>query len=138
TTDDGASDVNGIRQNPVAVNVQWLGGGRLDAAAALNSTITVEPATVSLGYLRNNTLPVTRTLNITNKGTSSVTVAVAVAPNSQPAGITVVTDKTSLTLAANAAATLNVTLSGTVPAPGSYSGAVTLSVSGAVTQRIPY
>ncbi len=138
TTDDGASDVNGIRQSPVPVNVQWLGGGRLDAAAALNSAITVQPATVSLGYLRTNTLPLTRTLTITNKGTSSVTAAVAVVPNSQPAGIAVATDKTSLTLAANATATLNVTLSGTVPAPGSYSGAVTLSVSGAVTQRIPY
>jgi minor extracellular serine protease Vpr len=137
TTDDGASDVNGIRQSPMPVNVQWLGGGRLDAGAALKSAITSEPATVSFGYLRSNTLPVTRTLSVTNKGASPVTVAVAVAPNSAPSGSTVATDKTSLTLNANASAALNVTLSGTVPAPGSYSGAVTLSVSGAVT-RIPY
>jgi uncharacterized protein (TIGR03437 family) len=137
TTDDGASDVNGIRQSPMPVNVQWLGGGRLDAGAALKSAITSEPATVSFGYLRSNTLPVTRTLSVTNKGASPVTVAVAVAPNSSPSGSTVATDKTSLTLNANASAALNVTLSGTVPAPGSYSGAVTLSVSGAVT-RIPY
>jgi minor extracellular serine protease Vpr len=137
TTDDGASDVNGIRQSPMPVNVQWLGGGRLDAGAALKSAITSEPATVSFGYLRSNTLPVTRTLSVTNKGASPVTVAVAVAPNSAPSGSTVATDKTSLTLNANASAALNVTLSGTVPAPGSYSGAVTLSASGAVT-RIPY
>jgi adhesin/invasin len=137
TTDDGASDVNGIRQSPMPVNVQWLGGGRLDAGAALKSAITAEPATVSFGYLRSNTLPVTRTLSVTNKGASPVTVAVAVAPNGAPSGSTVATDKTSLTLNANASAALNVTLSGTVPAPGSYSGAVTLSASGAVT-RIPY
>lgn len=138
TTDDGASDVNGIRQSPVPVNVQWLGAGRLDAGAALNSAITSEPATISFGYLRSGTLPVTRTLSITNNGASPVTVSVAVAPIGSPTGITVATDKTSLALNANASAALNVTLSGGVPSPGSYSGAVTLSVSGAVTQRIPY
>ena len=142
TTDDGASDVNGIRQSPLPVNVQWLGGGRLDAGAALKPVVTAEPATVSFGYLRSSVLPanftITRTLTITNKGTSPVTVAVAVAPNGSPTAATVATDKTSLTLNANASSPLNVTLSGTVPAAGSYSGAVTLAVSGSATQRIPY
>src|SRR5262249_15502900 len=85
TTDDGAVDVNGNRQSPLSVNVQWLGGGRLDAGAALKSSITSEPATISFGYLRANALPITRTLTITNKGAASVTVAIAVAPGSAPA-----------------------------------------------------
>ena len=137
TTDDGYLDLNGVQQPPRPVNVQWLGGGRLDAAAAVNAAVTAEPATVSFGYLASGSLPITKPLTITNKGAASVTLAVAVVPNGAPASATVATDKTSLTLAAGAAATLNVTLSGSVPAAGSYSGAVTLSASGTVT-RIPY
>lgn len=137
TTDDGHVDANGIVQSPQPVDVQWLGGGRLDAGAALGSTLTVEPATISLGYLKSGSLPVTKSLTVTNKGTSSVTVAVAVAPNRQASGATVATDQTSLTIAAGVAATLKVTLSGTIPSAGSYSGAVTLTVGTTVT-RVPY
>ncbi|HLK49488.1 MAG TPA: S8 family serine peptidase [Bryobacteraceae bacterium] len=138
TTDDGYIDVNGIQQPPRTVNVQWLGAGRLDAAAALKATVTAEPATVSFGYLAAGALPITKALTITNKGAASATITVAVAPNGAAASATVATDKQTLTIAAGASATLNVTLSGSVPSAGSYSGAVTLSVAGALAARIPY
>lgn len=137
TTDDGHTDASGNYISPQPVDVQWLGGGRLDAGSAVNATLTVEPATISLGFVRSGSLPITRTLTVTNKGTASVTVAVAVAPNRQAAGATVATDQSSLTLAAGASASLKVTLSGSVPTPGSYSGAVTLAAGGS-TERVPY
>ncbi|GEM_PF-277700 len=137
TTDDGYTDVNGIHQSPQAVNVQGVGAGRLNAGSALNATITVEPSTVSFGYLKSGSLPLSKTLTVTNKGAGSVTVAIAVAPNNAPSGVTVAADSSSLTLNAGASATLKVTLSGTVPPAGSYSGAVTLSAGG-VVQRVPY
>jgi len=120
------------------VDVEWLGAGRLDAGAAALATVTAEPASVSFGYLKAGVLPISKTITITNRGASSVTLAVAVAPNgTQPSGTTVAVDQQSLTLAAGAAASLKVTLSGSVPASGSYSGGVTLKASG-VSIRLPY
>jgi len=119
------------------VDVEWLGAGRLDAGAAANSTVTAEPATISFGFLKSGVLPISKAITITNKGSASVTLTVAAAPNSTVSGVTVAVDKTSITLAAGAAATLNVTLSGSVPAAGSYTGGVTLKASG-ISLRLPY
>jgi uncharacterized protein (TIGR03437 family) len=66
-----------------------------------------------------------------------VTLAVAVAPASNVTGVTVAPDKTSVPLAAGASTTLTINLSGSVPAAGQYSGAVTLSATG-VSVRVPY
>ena len=76
-------------------------------------------------------------ITVTNHGTASVTLAVAVAPAKQVAGISVGVDKPSITLTAGAATTLTATITGTVPAAGSYTGVVTLTGSG-ITLRIPY
>ncbi|HEY1240595.1 MAG TPA: S8 family serine peptidase [Bryobacteraceae bacterium] len=133
TTDDGHSDVNGNLRSPMNVNAQWLGGGRLDAGAALNATITAEPATISFGYLRSGALPVAKTLTITNKGAAPATIAVQ--SSTLPAGVTVAADQSSV--AAGASVTAHFTLSGTIPAPGSYSGSVTLT-AGALVERVPY
>ena len=125
-----------------AMNVLGLGAGRLDAGAAINAAVTAEPATVSFGIVKSGVLPVTRPITITNKGTTAVTLAVA-AVQASPATstATVGVDKTSLALgpagSSTAAATLNVSLSGSVPGAGAYSGAVTLTGAG-VTVRLPY
>jgi uncharacterized protein (TIGR03437 family) len=120
-----------------SVDVEWLGAGRLDAGAASSATVTSAPAVLSFGFLKSTSLPIKKTLTITNRSSASVTLAVAVAPNTNVAGITVSADQTSLTIAAGATGTLNVTLSGSVPAAGSYSGAVTLKAAGA-SVRVPY
>ena len=119
------------------VDVQSVGGGVLDAGAAAAATITAEPATISLGYVKSGVLPVSKAITITNHGTASVTLAAAVAANSSSTGATLALDKSSIALAAGSAATLNVTLSGTVPAAGEYSGAVTLKATG-ISLRLPY
>ena len=120
------------------MNVLGLGAGRLDAGAATNASVTAEPATVSFGFVKSGVLPVTKPITITNKGTASVTLAAAVAPASPAtSAATVAVDRTSLTLEPAASATLNVSLSGTVPGAGAYSGMVTLTGSG-VSMRLPY
>jgi uncharacterized protein (TIGR03437 family) len=127
-----------------AVDVQWIGAGRLDAGAAVNASVTAEPSTISFGYVKSGALPIAKSITITNQGTSSATLAVSAAccavngtANTTVSGVTIAFNQQTLTLAAGAAATLTVTLSGTVPAASEYSGTVTLQGSGA-TLRIPF
>ena len=126
------------------VDVEAIGAGRLDANAAVTATVTASPSSLSFGYLTPGAaLPKPIAVTVTNKGTSSVTLAVAATPGalsrSTTSSVTVTTNQNSLTLAAGASATLNVSLTGTVPAAGEYSGAVTLtSASAAVSLSMPY
>lgn len=120
-----------------AVDVEYLGAGRLDAGAAINATVTAEPASISFGFQKAGAVSGSQAITVTNQGTGSVTLAAAVAPGKQASGTTVAVDKSSLTLAAGAAATLNVTLSGSSSAAGEYNGAVTLQGNG-VSARLPY
>jgi uncharacterized protein (TIGR03437 family) len=92
---------------------------------------------VSFGAVAAGALPVSKALTITNTGSSALTLAVSVAATKAAAGTTVATDQQSLNLAAGKSATLNVTLSGTVPTAGVYTGSVLLS-SGNASARIPY
>jgi uncharacterized protein (TIGR03437 family) len=127
-----------------AVDVQWIGAGRLDAGAAVNASVTAEPSTISFGYVKSGGLPVAKSITITNLGSSSATLAVSAAccsvngtANSTAAGVTIAFNQQTLTVAAGATTTLTVTLSGTVPAASEYSGTVTLQGSG-TTLRLPF
>jgi uncharacterized protein (TIGR03437 family) len=142
--------VNAAAQNTTtdeagyAVDVQSIGAGRLDAGAAVNASVTAEPSTISFGYVKSGALPITKSITITNQGSSSVTLAASAAccsvngiANTAVSGATVAANQQSLTLAAGAATALTVTLSGTVPKASEYSGAVTLQGSGTAL-RIPF
>ncbi len=121
------------------VDVEWLGAGRLDAGAAVNTTVTVTPSVVSFGYLKSSSLPITKNLTITNRGTDSQNLQITVTPNATASGATVAVNKTSLTVApgTGSAQQIQVTLSGTVPAAGSYSGVITIKSSN-VSLSVPY
>ena len=135
TTDDG---LTGVLE---PVTPQWAGAGRLDAGAAASSNLTVEPATVSFGYLKSVTLPITVALTLTNHSASTIPVTVAVSPNKSAPGTTVAAVPSLIYLAPEgnfgSTGTVNVTLSGAIPVAGSYSGMVTFTASG-VTKRVPY
>jgi uncharacterized protein (TIGR03437 family) len=128
-----------------AVDVEWIGAGRADAGAGVSASITAEPSTISFGYVKSGGLPIAKTLTITNHGSSSLTLAISVACCSVNAsatkavsGVTLTPNPASnMTLAAGAASSFTLTLSGTVPAASEYSGAVTLQGSG-ITIRIPF
>jgi len=122
------------------VDVEWMGAGQLDANAAITANVSISPASASFGYATaGGSLPAAQKLTVTNFGTSSVTLAVSVAPNTASSGgkATVTASPTSIPLAAGASATLTVSVTGTIPVPGEYSGMVVLTGSG-VTERIPY
>jgi uncharacterized protein (TIGR03437 family) len=142
--------VNATAQNTTtdefgdAVDVQWIGAGRLDAGAAVNASVTAEPSVISFGYVKSGALPISKSITITNQGSSSVNLGASAAccsvngtANSTVSGVTMAFNQQSLTLAAGAATTLTVTLSGTVPAASEYSGTVTLQGSG-TTLRMPF
>jgi minor extracellular serine protease Vpr len=131
-----ASQAVSINESGNTVDVQSLGAGLLDTGAAVNATVTSNPATISFGVVKSGLLPKSQQLQITNRGASPVTLAIANAPN-QTSGATVTLDKQSLSLSPNASGTVTVTLGGSVPLAGSYSGAITLQASG-VALRVPY
>ena len=142
TVNDGLGNgSNGL--NPDPIDAQWVGAGRLDVGAAVNSTVLAIPSTISFGTLAAAPNNLTKTITITNTGTAAVTLAVAAAQGSQSvsgnltAGLVPALDKTSLPLAAGASGTVTVTLNGAMPTAGSYSGAVTFS-GGSATLRVPY
>jgi minor extracellular serine protease Vpr len=120
------------------VNTEWIGAGRLDAGAASAATVTAEPSNLSFGLLKSgSSLPSPIAVSLVNHGSSSVTLAAAVVTKVAATGASVAVDKSGVTIGAGASATLNVSLSGAVPAAGAYSGAVTLQGSG-VSLQIPY
>ncbi|MDQ6760216.1 MAG: hypothetical protein M3Z32_10180 [Acidobacteriota bacterium] len=127
TTDDSG--------NPV--NLTATGAGLLDAGAAVSDTVTATPSSLTFGVLKAGSLPVTKQIQVANTGSSTVSLAVAIAPTNQAAGTTVALDKQSLSLAPNSTGIVSLTLSGSVPSPGVYSGTVTLKGSG-VALHIPY
>ncbi|HKE24777.1 MAG TPA: S8 family serine peptidase [Bryobacteraceae bacterium] len=133
TTDDFADPVD----------VEMIGGGRLDAGAASNGSVTAVPSTVSFGILNSATLPITKQITLTNISSGSITLNAAVncCTVNQSAGSSgnakVAVSPTSVPLAAGATATLTVTLSGSAPTAGEYSGNITLSNS-STTMRIPF
>ncbi|HEX6897497.1 MAG TPA: S8 family serine peptidase, partial [Bryobacteraceae bacterium] len=130
-----ASQVVTTDEQGDTVGVQQLGAGLLDAGMALTSTITSNPASISFGVI--TTLPVSKSFQITNSGQGSASLSLVVTPAIAASSANVTLDKQSLTVAPGASATVNATLSGTVPSPGSYSGFVTIQ-GGPTPIHIPY
>ena len=125
------------------IDPQWVGSGRLDVAAAVNASVLAIPSTVSFGNLNAAPSNLTRTIAVTNTGASAVTLTVAVAQGAASytgnlnAGLVPAADKSNLSLGAGDTGAVTLTLSGSLPVAGSYSGVVTLTGGGA-TLRVPY
>ena len=123
------------------IDPQWIGAGKLDAGAAVNDTVTISPPSWGAGVL--TAAPAAKTFTISNLGSSPVTLTVAApaatasSTGNLSAGFTAAVDKTSVTINPNSTGTVALTLSGTLPKAGSYSGAITLQ-GGGMSLRIPY
>lgn len=123
----------------------WIGAGKLDAGAAVNATVVANPTAASFGLLAAAPSNLTKRFTISNLGAAAVTLTVAVVPgtvsyagNLDPAAIAPTVDKASLPVPAGGTASLSVTLSGALPKPGYYTGAITLKKSPDVLLTIPY
>ncbi|MBI3278231.1 MAG: S8 family serine peptidase [Acidobacteria bacterium] len=125
-------DANG-RQFKARVTA--VGAGKVDAARAVRSNVTVEPATLSFGVVRD-TLPA-RLLALRNHGSGSLTLRLTVAARDPDRNARVVLSNESVTLAPGQSTQITARLEGTRPQPGSYEGVVRVE-GGAVPLRIPF
>ncbi|MCS6952920.1 MAG: hypothetical protein NZM33_08685 [Bryobacteraceae bacterium] len=117
--------------------VTAVGAGKLDVAGALRTTITVDPATLSFGVLRPGTLPLARQLRVTNLGSSTASLTLAISRRDNDPNTTLTVSPSSLNLNAGQTATVNVQLSGTLPSAGAYEGAIHIQ-GGTVNVRVPF
>ncbi len=126
----------------IQASVMDQGAGKLDAAAAVQTNITVSPSTVSFGILDTPNLTGKSVgLNFCNSGGTQVGLSIAVQPSSViPNTATVQVDRTAVTVAANTCTTntpVTVSLTGTRPRAGVYEGNILIR-NGAVPLHIPY
>ena len=128
---------NGLTEDGSAkASVTSAGAGLLDVAAALSTTVTVAPTAVSFGFL-STFPPANQGLRITNTASSPVKLTLAVAPRSQDSNGKVTLSQTTLSLSAGQSTTVTASLGGTMPAPGSYEGLITIK-GGAKPLQVPY
>ncbi|MBI3471397.1 MAG: S8 family serine peptidase, partial [Candidatus Solibacter usitatus] len=116
--------------------VQQAGAGLLDVQAALQSTVTAYPASLSFGA-GGGDARTSRVVTITNAGANTETFVISAVPRSEgpvptvPAG--------TIELAAGASLDLPVTWSGSGLAAGAYEGYLTITGTSSGTQaRLPY
>jgi len=128
-----------------AVDVISVGAGRLDAGAAANANVIARvvtgdgsnPVSLSYGAIKSSALPIKKQVQISNFGSSAVSLAVGIAPNQKTSVITLAVDQANVTVPAGGSVTVAATLSGSLPGAGEYSGALTVQGSG-VSLRLPY
>ncbi|MCS7314439.1 MAG: S8 family serine peptidase [Bryobacterales bacterium] len=120
-----------------AAAVTAAGAGKLDAAASVESNLTVEPATLSFGVLGPGSLGGSRTLTLRNASAGRLSLLVSVVPRQPATGARLALATTSLTLEPGASTQLAVRLEGTMPPPGSYEGEIRIE-GAARTLRVPY
>jgi len=118
-------------------SVTAVGAGKLDAVAALEAPLTVEPATLSFGILTQPNIAISRSLTLTNIGQSTLQVRLSATARVQDASTRLTLAPASVTLAPGASTQVAARLEGSRPAPGTYEGEIRLE-SGARTLRVPY
>jgi len=112
------------------------GSGLLDVAAAISTTVTVSPTNISFGYLTSFP-PATVPLQITNTGSSSVNLSLAVTQLTSDANAKVSLTSTSVSLGPGQSTTVTASLGGTKAVAGSYEGFVTIT-GGAKPLQVPF
>ena len=119
------------------VKVTQTGGGRLLANLGIQTNVTIAPASVSFGVVTSALLPLRQVLQITNTGTSPLSLALGLVNTASATSAPISLDKTTLTVAAGASSPVTVSITGTTPASGIYFGAVTIA-GGSVPLRVPW
>jgi hypothetical protein len=117
------------------LSVQQTGAGLLDASAALHSTVTTYPTSLSFGAGTSNS-PVNRVVTITNVGTSDETFSIS--PVAGAAGATPALGTNSVQLAAGASVDVPVTWSTAGLTAGAYEGYLSISGTSGTQTRVPY
>jgi len=129
-TQDVAGDNGRARVNDA-------GAGKLYVANAVNAAAVAEPATLSFGSLGTGSLPLNRTLNLTNIGSSNATFSFTVNQRDPDPRGSVRMSPSSLTLQPGQKSSVTVSLSGTRPNAGSYEGFIDITGAGSAL-HVPY
>ncbi|MBI3696756.1 MAG: S8 family serine peptidase [Acidobacteria bacterium] len=107
-----------------------VGAGKLNAAAAINPGALVDPANFSFGALTSATrFPISGTLALTNAGAASDTFRIDVQQRDPDSNARVTVNggtSASVQLGSGQSARLTVALSGSLPRPGFYEGALVI------------
>lgn len=117
--------------------VTSAGAGKLDADAAVQTTVTLEPATISFGVVTQAVLGSSRTLTLRNAGASRLTLRLSVAPRIEDPRARITLSPSTVTLDPGGSAQVAVRLEGSVPAPGRYEGEIRIE-GGPRMLRAPY
>ena len=121
--------------NPVQASVLSVGAGKVHAGRVALTNVTVEPSTLSFGYL-GTALPSVGVI-INNHGTSALDIRISIAPRFRGANENVTVDQTSFSLNSGTSRQVSVRITGTRPVAGIYEGDVVVG-GGAVPLRVPY
>jgi minor extracellular serine protease Vpr len=131
-TQDVTTDDSGA-----ALDILQTGAGKVAADLAIKTNLTVVPSTISFGALKTGALPLKQALTFTNTGSAAMSLTLAVVSRTSSAAATLALDNSTFAVASGATATVNVTLSGTVPAAGLYYGLITIA-GASVPMQIPW
>lgn len=120
------------------VPARWTGGGAglLNVRDVARNNITIEPASLSFGVVTDLAQSVRR-LSFTNLSTAVVTLRFEVVRRDPDRSASLALAPDSLAIPPNSSRELQVRLTGTRPAPGSYEGEIRVT-GGAVPLRIPF
>ncbi|MFN7922504.1 MAG: S8 family serine peptidase [Bryobacteraceae bacterium] len=120
----------------IAARPWAVGAGKLNAADVASTNVTIEPATLSFGYI-GNTFPISRALKINNHSNASLSLRIEVKPLTADRNARVTLSDTSFALGAGQSRNITVTLGGTRPSTGAYDGDIVIT-GGATTVHVPY
>jgi uncharacterized protein (TIGR03437 family) len=122
-----------------SLTVLSAGAGKVNALAAIGATVTAVPSTVSFGALQSGSQNNTQSFTVTNSGSAPVSLTLSVNRITADSATQLALNTTSINnLAKGASATVDLTLSGTRPAPGIYQGTVNITNGAAVSIQVPY
>jgi uncharacterized protein (TIGR03437 family) len=113
-----------------------VGAGKLDAASAVASNVTVSPQVVSIGLL-GTSLPGAIPISITNNGSASVSLSLSVVRRDNDGNNTMSISPATLTLNPGQNQSASLTMSGKAPNAGTYEGQINIT-GGSVPLHIPY
>ncbi len=117
------------REAPVTA----VGGGMLDAVAALEPVATAEPATISFGDVREAALPLEQTLFVQNTFGAASTYRLTVIARTPESGARLLVNGSTQAAAAIGAgqeASFQLSLTGSTPSPGEYEGFIRIARDG--------
>ncbi|HWB98127.1 MAG TPA: S8 family serine peptidase, partial [Bryobacteraceae bacterium] len=116
--------------------VTAVGAGKLNVAAAVSTSATVDPVSLSFGVISQGALPINRTITVTNTSSAAATFNLSISPRDEN-GAQLSVSPNTLALTPGQQGTVTVTLQGSTPAAGAYEGALVIS-AGNTNLRVPY